>query len=188
MFTRQDPDVLEGRILPINSGCTAVRSPLVRTCIRVPFFGAAAGEGAPGVTPGAAESGWQPRTLGPPAGAKATPTPSLGPKQGFEHRSNARAPFFGGGPVLRPPREEPGNAWPGLRCYVCHSAYASPGIKAAAKAAAGAAAGGREAGGHRCVLFSCFCSSTTRPSCSALSARPACPTPGLTATYATAHA
>jgi hypothetical protein len=66
---------------------------------------AAAGDGAPGVTPCAAESGWQPRTLGPPAGAKAPPTPQRGAGTGLEHRSNAstntRAPFFGGWP---PPR------------------------------------------------------------------------------------
>ena len=49
---------------------------------RTLFFGAAAGDGTPGVSPGAAESGWQPRTLGPLAGANAPPRPQRGADTG----------------------------------------------------------------------------------------------------------
>ena len=142
---------------------------------RTLFFGAAAGDGTPGVSPGAAESGWQPRTLGPPAGAKAPPTPSLGPKQGFEHRSNAsantRAPFFGGNPFFGRPRDGARNRLAGApllrlsfhRCLAGHKS--SCWLLGAAKQAATGAC---------CSRASVPPQHVPRTACSA---RPACPTP-----------
>jgi hypothetical protein len=77
---------------------------------------------------------------------------------------------------------EPGIAWPGLRCYVCHSTDASPGIKAAA----GCWGQRSRRPPVRAVLVLLFLPNTSRgrPVPRAPPARP----PGLTATYATARA
>ena len=78
------------------------------------IFWAAAGDGACGVTPCAAESGWQPWTLGPPEGGLAPPPPQRRTGIGLGHRSNAsdaRASSSAGG---RPPSDTLGHDPPAM--------------------------------------------------------------------------
>jgi hypothetical protein len=76
--------------------------------------GAAAGDGACGVTPCAAESGWQPRTLGPPEGGLAPPPPQRRTGIGLGHRSNASDARVSSSAGGRPPSDTLGHDPPAM--------------------------------------------------------------------------
>jgi hypothetical protein len=75
---------------------------------------AAAGDGACGVTPCAAESGWQPRTLGPPEGGLAPPPPQRRTGIGLGHRSNASDARVSSSAGGRPPSDTLGHDPPAM--------------------------------------------------------------------------